>query len=167
MDELDLLWEVPEACMVRVRGAVVSLTLTSVHSEWLPGIEDALRRASAAHGGPVPMLAVYRTDPRYPLRVGFDANLDDLRRTLQAQRSSLSHIAVALEFGGFLAMVMRAAIGMVGAFSRQPPLVAVHDGVVPAVRWLGEQGCEVPSAELLATVRQLKRRLECEVESDR
>lgn len=161
-DELEILWERPEACLALVGDVVVSLALTSVHSEWLADIEAAMRAQAERRGCAVPMLAVYRLDPRYPLRVGFDANLDDLRRTLDNMRSDISVCGVALEFEGFLATVMRAAMAMVGAFARDRPVITVHDGVVPAIQWLGRQGCAATTAELLAAVRGLKHHLGCD-----
>jgi hypothetical protein len=134
--DLTVLFRRDELLMVDVGGLVLSLALTSLKSEWIPGLTAAVRQAHETAGAPVPIVAVHRLDKRYPLQVGFDSNLGDLRRALAELRPAMRAVAVVTEFDGFLGATMRAALAAIGAVSRGKPPIAPHRSVAQALGWL-------------------------------
>lgn len=163
-EEMRWLWQRPEAALASVDGAVVALHLTALRTEWLGPMADALRSAAEHAERPVPLLAVYRLDRRYPIRPSFDGNLGELRATFSSIASSIGACALALEFGGLMAAIMKATVPRVASRGRGVPEVKVFDGVVDGARWLAGEGRDRSPdvAALLATVAAMKRSLGCD-----
>lgn len=154
-----LLWRRDEACVAQGGGVVVTLALTAFRSAWLADHERLFLEVAARAGGPVPMLAIVRLDKRFPIDVGFDANLAELARTLGALRGALSAVAIVLEFGGIMAATFKASLGVVTllAGGRLPPF-SHHPTPGSALRWLThERGLtSVDPAGALAAVHEAR-----------
>lgn len=150
--------------MASVDGAVVGLHLTSLRIEWLAPMAEALGAAAVRAGRPLPLLAVYRLDRRYPISHSFDGNLGELRATFASIASSVSACAVALEFGGLMAAIMRATLPLVASRARHGPEVKVFDGVIDGARWLARAETAQPPdvASLVSAVAAMKVALGCD-----
>jgi hypothetical protein len=135
-DDLRLLHVRPEWCAAETGGVVLLLLLTSVRSAWLGDITGFIRDAAARReSGRVVVLTVVRLDKRYPLDVGFDRNLLELRDALRPIAASIAASAFVLEFGGFLATTMMRMMTVVGSLVRTQYPRHFDRSVVSAASW--------------------------------
>jgi hypothetical protein len=127
----------PACCATETGGAVILLVLTSVRTDWLPAIGEVMRNAAThAETGRAAVLSVFCLDKRYPLDIGFDTNLHELRQGHRDFAPFIGASSVVLEFGGALAFTMKAAIATMGLFVKEQYPQAVHTSVVAATSWL-------------------------------
>lgn len=117
---------------------MIAIQLAQVRVEWLPEIRAGLVRAAELAGGPVPLLSLFRLDPRFPLSPGFDANLEEFGATLRVLRIRIRAIGVAIEFDGFAGAAMRSALVVIGALTGHEPPIAAHRSCASALAWLTE-----------------------------
>jgi hypothetical protein len=124
---------VPEWCAAEAGGAVLLLVLTSVRTAWLTEIGNVIRSAAQRHpSGRAAVLGVYRLDKRYPLDVGFDRNFHELREGHREIAPFIRASSMALEFGGVLALTMRAAVATMSLLVKQQYPQTIHSSVVAA-----------------------------------
>ena len=135
--ELEITRIAPECCAAQTGGALLFLILTSVRTAWLPRMADLVRSTAARSGSErAAVLSVFRLDKRYPLDVGFDSNLDELRRGHGDFASSIGASSIVLEFSGVLAVTMRAAVATMGLFVKNQYPQQIHSSLVAATSWL-------------------------------
>ena len=156
-----LLFRRPDAAFALVHGTMVALQLAPLRLEDLTEVRDAFVRAAALAGGPVPLLSVFRLDPRFPLSPGFDGNVQEFSATLGVLRAHIRAIGVSIEFDGFAGAAMRSALVVVRALTGHRPPIAAHRSGASAVAWLAENhGVARESArELLSAIGDLSREL--------
>jgi hypothetical protein len=127
----------PEWCAVDTGGVLICLYLTAVRAPWIPDMLEVVREAAARrHGERVPAMSVISPDKRFPLDIGFDAQLHRLRKGVGEIAPLLGASAFVLEVDGFLATTMVAAIASLGRLSRTEYPRSVHPTVVAAATWL-------------------------------
>lgn len=127
----------PEWCAAESGGVLHLLFLTSVRTAWLPKMTEVIRGAASRHENErAALLCVFRLDKRYPLDIGFDQNLTDLRRAHREIAPSICASAMTLEFGGLLALAMKAAVATTSLLVKRQYPRTIHSSVVSAASWL-------------------------------
>ena len=127
----------PEWCAAETGGVVLLLVLTSVRTAWLRDMAKIIHAAASRHENKrAALLCVFRLDKRYPLDIGFDGNLPELREELRLLAPSIGASSTALEFGGLLAFTMKAAVASVDLLVKTKYPRAMHSTVVSAATWL-------------------------------
>lgn len=135
--ELPLKHVAPEWCAAETGGVLVLLVLTSVRTAWLPKMTELVRGAASRHERErAAVLCVMRLDKRYPLDIGYDGNLAELREAHRDIAPSYGALALAIEFGGVLALTMKAAVSTVSLFVTPEYPRTIHSSVVSAASWL-------------------------------
>lgn len=160
----EVLYRRPELCISLAHGTIIGVMLAPIATEWLPDIRRAVGTAFERRGGPLPMLSIFRLDPRFPIVPGFDSNLAELRETLVLIREQVRAIAVVIEFDGLIGGLMRRAVGIIAALAGPRPPQAVHTTAASGAYWLASHDaqCEAHVREILAVVRGMKQLLGCE-----
>jgi hypothetical protein len=166
-DELRITRVTPEWCTAETGGVVILLFLTSIRTAWVPHIADAIRGAASRHEhGRAALMAVFRLDRRYPLDIGFDRNLGELREGIREVVPSIGATAIVLEFGGVLTFTMKTAMSTFSFLARTKHPRTFHSTVVSAASWLlphasADRRRAIP--EYVGAVNRMKADLGCEV----
>lgn len=126
----------PELCLVDANGVAVLVQLTPMRAEWLAELRAAHIELEIRHGSPRPLVALVRLDRRFPLEVGFDQNLGELRHALQLVRPHLAACAVIVGFGGVVGFVMHRALRVIGFLGRRDLPTHVGSSAAEAVSWI-------------------------------
>ncbi|MCA9590093.1 MAG: hypothetical protein KC657_32540 [Myxococcales bacterium] len=158
----EVLWNRPEACIAKVGDALVALYLTSIRNEWLPELRDVLLAAAEREGRPLPMIAIFRLDRRYPLEIGFDGRFEDIRNTLDASRSALTACSTVLEFGGWVRSAMVRVLTALGIGESSKPPFGVHSSCAEGIVWLAPHlSSRYPAGFYVDGIAALKREWGC------
>jgi hypothetical protein len=136
-DDLAITRVRPEWCAADTGGVLICLYLTAVQTAWIPEMIAAVR-AAAAHREDrrVAAMTVLSLDKRYPLDIGFDSSLAELREGVREMAPCLRASAFVLEIDGFLASMMMAAISTLGSLAQSRYPRSIHPTVISGVRWL-------------------------------
>lgn len=110
--------------------------LTALRTEWLAQLQAAHAEAAIRCGGPRPFIALVKMDKRFPLQIGFDFNLGELRAALERTRPSLAACAVIVTFGGVLGFTMHQALRLIGFAAQRSPPMQVCSTAMEAVCWI-------------------------------
>jgi hypothetical protein len=132
--ELRVLVERPELCLADAGGTLLFVWLTSMRTEWLVQLNAAHAETARRYGSPRPMIAMSKLDRRFPVDVGFDLNLGELRNGLDRASAHLQACAVVVDFGGFMGFTMRQTLRLIGATSKVP--MTACSSVAEAVCWI-------------------------------
>jgi hypothetical protein len=135
-DDLRVLVHQPELCMVDARGVILLLLLTAMRTELLAEVQAAHIETATRHGGPRPLIALCKLDRRFPLDIGFNQNLGELRSALDRARPVLQACAVIVGFGGILGFTMHQALRLIGLVSSRKPPMRVCSTATEAVCWI-------------------------------
>lgn len=155
-DALHVHWTRPEVCIAETHGLLLGLYLAPVRSEWIPSIRAAIEASAAKNGHAMPVLAVFRLDPRFPLQIGFDSNLSELGALMKSVRTTMSACSMVLEFGGIVAMTMRSAVATLALFAGERPRLAVHASPIEGLRWLEPRVDLARFDDYLTAMRRMK-----------
>src|SRR5690606_32338974 len=118
---LRVLYRRPELCMAETRGMILMLQLGAMRVEWLPAMHAAHIETAERYGGPRPFIALSRPDPRYPIDVGFDANLPELKRAFERMLPYFRACAVIVDIDGFLGAALYRGLRFIGMLARREP----------------------------------------------
>ncbi len=135
-DDLRVLVHRPELCLAEARGLILLVQLTSTRTEWIPEVHAAYVETALRYGGPRPFIALSKLDRRFPLDVGFDQNLGELRRALDRARPHFQACAVIVGFGGILGFAMHQALRLIGLVSSRHPPMHACSTATEAVCWI-------------------------------
>jgi hypothetical protein len=164
--ELRVLFERPELCMAECRGMILLVLLTAMRTEWLAPMIAAHVETARRYGGPRPYIALCKLDKRYPLDVGFDQNIGDLRNALDVARPHFRAFAVIVSFGGILGTTMRQALRILGFFAGGNPPMRACSTAAEAIAWIQPYAAAsladpFDAAHCLESLRALEARLGC------
>lgn len=152
--------------MVDARGTTLMVQLTALRTEWLPQMHAAHVEMATRYGGPRPLLALVKLDKRFPLDIGFDQNLGELRRELELARPYFAACAVVVSFGGMLGTTMRQALRFIGLLAHGSPPMQVCSTAAEAVMWIEPYamsctGCAFNRVDCLEALREVEALLGC------
>ncbi|HEY8427085.1 MAG TPA: hypothetical protein VIL20_01870 [Sandaracinaceae bacterium] len=133
---LRVLYRRPELCMAETRGMILMLQLGAMRVEWLPAMHAAHIETAERYGGPRPFIALCRLDPRYPIDVGFDANLPELKRAFERMLPYFRACAVIVDIDGFLGAALYRGLRFIGMLARREPPMDAFRNAGEAVRWI-------------------------------
>lgn len=133
---LRVLFQRPQLCMAETRGMILMLQLGAVRLEWLPEMHAAHIEAAERCGGPRPFIALCRLDPRYPVDVGFDSHLLELKQAVDRMLPYFRACAVIVAIDGFLGAAMYRGLRFLGMIARRDPPMHAFRTAGEAVRWI-------------------------------
>ena len=165
-DEIAVTHIMPEWCAADTGGVLIMLYLTSVRTAWIPHMVDIVRAAAARReDGRVAALTVQSFDNRYPLDIGFDSALGELREGVRELAPLIGASAFVLELDGFLAVTMKAATATLGRLAQSRYPRSIHPSVVSAAVWLAPHVSTAQYRDVrhyvVGAVDQMKRELGC------
>lgn len=143
------------------------LQLGTMHSEWLPHIYAAHIATAQRYGGPRPVVALCKLDPRYPIDINFDGELLELKRALERTLPDLQALGVIVGFGGLLGAAMHRSLRLLGMLSRRSPPITAFSSRVEALRWIEPYAAlsvtgEFEVGHFLRALRAMEALLGCE-----
>ncbi|UJR84581.1 hypothetical protein [Sandaracinus amylolyticus] len=154
----------PEASLVQLGGALVSIRRSPLRGARLVEAGRAIERAASASPRGLVLLTAFRLSRGHPIEPGFDANARELAETLRAVERLLVANAVLIEFDGMLATATRALVRTVWTLVRPRAAMGQFVRLSDAITWLLPHarsiGATDDPAAYVRLYRDAERRLE-------